>query len=76
VRPPGLPTSKQRLSGPDWIRSRTEPIPCGRMITAAVEARMPESLIMQRSGHRSMTVLQRYIRPASVFSCNPLARAL
>jgi len=46
------------------------------MITAAAEAGTPEVLIAQRSGHRSLAVLSRYVRPANIFAFNPLARAL
>jgi integrase len=45
-------------------------------VTAAAEAGVPESIIMQRTGHRCITTLARYVRPATVFSVDPLARAL
>lgn len=46
------------------------------MITAAAEAGATETSIMQRSGHRCPSTLQRYIRPAQVFRANPLAGVL
>lgn len=45
-------------------------------VTAAAENGVPESLIMQRTGHRSVQTVARYVRPASVFSVDALARAL
>lgn len=45
-------------------------------VTAAAEAGVPESLIMQRTGHRSIQTVARYVRPATVFSVDALARAL
>jgi integrase len=45
-------------------------------VTAAAEAGMPETLIMQRTGHRSVQTVAKYVRPASVFSVDALARAL
>jgi len=45
-------------------------------ITAAAEAGVPESIIMQRSGHKSIAMVARYVRPASIWSVDPLARAL
>lgn len=45
-------------------------------VTAAAEAGVPESLIMQRTGHRSIENVAKYVRPASVFSSDALARAL
>lgn len=46
------------------------------MVTAAAERGAAESLIMQRSGHRSHQVMSRYVRSASVFAADPLAGAL
>jgi len=46
------------------------------MVTAAIEAGVPESLVMQRSGHKSLAVMARYVRPARLFTVDPLARAL
>jgi len=47
-----------------------------RTVTAAAEAGMPESLIMQRTGHRSVQTVSKYVRPASVFSVDVLASAM
>ena len=46
------------------------------MITAAALDGMPESLIMQRSGHRSLQTLAKYVRTASVFAVDVLRRAM
>lgn len=46
------------------------------MCTAAAECGTPDSLIMQRSGHRSARTLRRYVRPAELFRRDPLASAL
>lgn len=45
-------------------------------VTAAIEAGMPESLVMQRTGHKSVQVLHRYVRPARLFRTDVLAGAL
>lgn len=45
-------------------------------VTAAAEAGVSPLVIMQTSGHRSMSTLQRYFRPASIFNVNPLAGVL
>jgi integrase len=45
-------------------------------VTAAAEAGMPDSLIMQRTGHRSVQTVSKYVRPASVFSVDVLASAM
>ena len=45
-------------------------------VTAAAMSGVPESVIMQRTGHRSVQTVTRYVRPASVFSVDALARAL
>jgi hypothetical protein len=37
---------------------------------------VPDAIIMQRTGHRSTATLARYVRPATVFSVDPLAKAL
>lgn len=42
-------------------------------ITAAVEAGASELAIMQRTGHKSVQTVHRYVRPASAFAVNPLA---
>jgi site-specific recombinase XerD len=46
------------------------------MITAAAESGADASAIMGRSGHRSLSTVISYIRPAQVFSQNPLANVL
>jgi integrase len=46
------------------------------MVTTAIEDGASESLIMQRTGHRSYASLKPYIRPAKAFFGNPLAKAL
>lgn len=45
-------------------------------VTAAIEAGVPESLVMQRTGHRTISVIARYVRPARLFSTDVLAGAL
>jgi integrase len=45
-------------------------------ITAAAEDGVPESLIMQRSGHRSVQTVTGYVRPASIFRTDILRRAM
>lgn len=45
-------------------------------VTAAVQAGASELAIMQRTGHRSVAMLHRYVRPASIFAVDPLARVL
>lgn len=45
-------------------------------VTAAVEAGASELAIMQRTGHKSVQMVHRYVRPASVFSVNPLRNVL
>lgn len=46
------------------------------MVTAAAEAGATELVIMQRSGHKSMEMVQRYTRPARAFAADPLAGVL
>lgn len=45
-------------------------------ITAAVEAGASELAIMQRTGHKCIATVLRYVRPSTLFSMNPLARVL
>lgn len=45
-------------------------------VTAAIQAGVPESLVMQRTGHKSMAVMARYVRPARLFQTDVLAGAL
>lgn len=45
-------------------------------VTAAAQAGVPESIIMQRTGHRSVQTVLKYVRPASVFSVDALAGSL
>ena len=46
------------------------------MITAAAADGVPDTAIMQRSGHKSVQTLKRYIRHADLFAFDPLAKAL
>lgn len=46
------------------------------MITAAIEAGASETAVMHRTGHRSYTMMRRYVRPATIFRSNPLAGVL
>lgn len=46
------------------------------MITTAVESGANVFQIMQRSGHRSIQTVERYVRPASVFASDVMAKAL
>lgn len=46
------------------------------MITEAAKAGANEWAIMARTGHRCLSTLHRYIRPAKVFDMNPLAGVL
>jgi integrase len=45
-------------------------------VTAAAEAHMDAALIMQRTGHRSVQTVAKYVRPVSIFQTDALARAL
>lgn len=45
-------------------------------VTAAAELGTPESLIMQRTGHKSVQTVARYVRPASVFAVDVLRDAM
>jgi len=45
-------------------------------VTAAIEAGTPESLVMQRTGHKSIQTVARYVRPATLWARDPLAKAL
>ena len=45
-------------------------------VTAAAQAGASEMQIMQRTGHKSMEMVMRYVRPSSLFWANPLAKAL
>lgn len=45
-------------------------------VTAAAEAGATELAIMQVTGHRTSQMVQRYFRPVSAFSVNPLANVL
>lgn len=46
------------------------------MITAAVASGANVFEIMQRSGHRSVQTVERYVRPASLFASDVMAKAL
>jgi integrase len=45
-------------------------------VTAAAEGGMSESLIMQRTGHKSVQMVSRYCRPVSAFSVDVLRHAM
>ena len=45
-------------------------------VTTAIENGIPESLVMQLTGHRSHQTLSKYVRPARVLSIDVLAGAL
>lgn len=45
-------------------------------VTAAIEMGVPESLVMQLTGHKSHQTLSKYVRPSRVFSIDVLAGAL
>jgi integrase len=44
------------------------------LATSAAAADVPERVIAQQTGHKSMTVLRRYIRSGSLFRENAAAR--
>jgi integrase len=44
--------------------------------TAAGEKRVPDYEIMQRTGHRSVAMVAKYVRPATLFVSDPLAGVL
>jgi site-specific recombinase XerD len=46
------------------------------LVTAAAEGNVPLHVIMQTTGHKNVQTLMKYVRPASVFSFNPLRAAL
>ncbi len=46
------------------------------MVTAAIEHGASETLIMQRTGHKSLDTMRRYVRSARAFRRNPLAGVL
>jgi integrase len=45
-------------------------------VTHAAESGVNTALIMQRTGHRSVQTVAKYVRPASIFQSDALARAL
>ena len=45
-------------------------------VTAAAEAGASPLVIMQTTGHRSMSMVQRYFRPVNAFNVNPLSGVL
>lgn len=63
------------LAGIDSTRIAPHSLRAG-FVTAAAEAGMPESLIMQTTGHRSVQTVARYVRPATLFQRNALAKAI
>ncbi len=46
------------------------------MVTTALESGAGELVVMRRTGHKSVKTLERYLRSASAFAVDPLARAL
>lgn len=46
------------------------------MVTSAIERGASETLIMLRTGHKSLDTMRRYVRRAKLFGPNPLAGAL
>lgn len=46
------------------------------MVTTSIEDGASETMVMQRTGHKSYQSLKRYVRPAKAFFGNPLAKAL
>jgi integrase len=46
------------------------------MVTSAIERGSSETLIMLRTGHKSLDTMRRYVRRAKLFGPNPLAGAL
>jgi integrase len=46
------------------------------MITAALEAGATETSVMQRTGQRCYDTIRRYVRPATIFHSDPMARVL
>ncbi len=63
------------LAGLDPVGYGSHSLRAG-FVTTAVQLRIPETLIMQRTGHRSVETVARYVRPASVFAVDALAGAL
>lgn len=64
-----------RLAGFDPHRYGAHSLRAG-FVTAAAQAGASPLLIMQTTGHRTLAMVQRYFRPASVFAVNPLAGVL
>jgi Phage integrase family. len=46
------------------------------MVTAAAENGASLAAIMQRTGHRSVEMVMRYVRPAQAFKADPLKGVL
>lgn len=46
------------------------------LVTACLAAGASELAVMQRTGHKQVSTLQRYLRPATAFQVDPLAKAL
>jgi integrase len=63
-----------KLAGLDASKYGAHSLRAG-FVTAAAENGVPETIIMQRTGHRSVQTVARYVRPATVFSVDALARA-
>jgi integrase len=88
-RPPGTPTLERiqgetinqalkralKRIGEDQTRYGAHSLRAG-FVTTAAEAGASEISIMQRTGHRSMATVLRYIRPVAAFRADPLAGVL
>lgn len=46
------------------------------LVTSCLAAGASELAVMQRTGHKNVSTLQRYVRPATAFAFDPLAAAL
>jgi integrase len=64
-----------RLIGLDATAYAGHSLRAGGITAAAVDG-VPESLIMQRSGHRSIQTVTGYVRPASIFAVDILRQAM
>ena len=84
------PNEGQRLNGPavcSIVQAAVERIGLDRtkygahslragLVTVSLAAGASELAVMQRTGHRDVATLQRYVRPATAFAFDPLAAAL
>lgn len=64
-----------RLTGLDSDRYGAHSLRAG-LVTACLAAGASELAVMQRTGHKQVSTLQRYLRPATAFQVDPLAKAL